>query len=66
MSDDLLALSDRQAAQFARMAGALSPCHRKEFQYLVSLLLRNCGVVSDDAVNTACDTAYKHVLETSK
>jgi hypothetical protein len=59
-------LSKRQIAQFQRMAGNLPPCHRKEFGYLVGLLLRNCALSSDLEVERALDTALKHTLETSK
>jgi hypothetical protein len=58
-----LALSDRQVAQFKRMAGTLPECNRKEFGYMVGLLLRNCGLVTDQDVDRACDTALKYVME---
>jgi hypothetical protein len=59
-------LSRRQLAQFQRMAGNLPQCHRREFGYLVGLLLRNCELCSDQDVERALDTALKHTMETTK
>jgi hypothetical protein len=58
-----IALSNQQILCFSATLRTVPECHRREFGFIVSLLLRCCDVVSDADLDRALDSAFHFVLE---